>query len=70
MSVAFVRTQDAPTLPAPSTVVGWQAALRQRFMPTPLSGVASIVVGTLLVWVLWTILDWALVRAVFVAPDR
>jgi general L-amino acid transport system permease protein len=70
MSVAYVRTADAPTLPAPSTVVGWQAALRQRFMPTPLSGVASIVVGTLLVWVLWTILDWALVRAVFVAPDR
>lgn len=70
MSAAFVRTADAPLLPAPANIVGWQAALRQRFFPTPLSGVASIVIGALLIWVLWTILDWALIRAVYIAPDR
>jgi general L-amino acid transport system permease protein len=70
MTAGFVRTEDAPLLPAPAATVGWQAALRERFLPTPLSGLASIIIGALLVWVAWTIIDWAFVRAVWLAPDR
>jgi general L-amino acid transport system permease protein len=70
MSISFVRTEDAPSLPAPANIVGWQAALQQRFFPTPLSGVASVIIGAVLLWVIWTIVDWALIRAVYVAPDR
>ncbi|MBL8791541.1 MAG: amino acid ABC transporter permease [Rhizobiales bacterium] len=67
---AYVRTEDAPRLPAPANIVGWRAAIRERLFPTPLSGLASIIIGALLLWVIWTIVDWALLRAVFVAPDR
>lgn len=70
MDGGYVRTQDAPLLPAPANIVGWQAALRERFFPTPMSGLASIVIGVLLLWTAWTILDWAVVRAVWSAPDR
>jgi general L-amino acid transport system permease protein len=70
MSISYVRTEDAPKLPAPANIVGWQAGLRERFFPTPLSGVASVLIGAVLLWVIWTIVDWALLRAIFVAPDR
>lgn len=67
---AYVRTEEAPRLPAPANIVGWRAAVRERLFPTPLSGVASVIIAAILLWVIWTILDWALIRAVYVAPDR
>jgi general L-amino acid transport system permease protein len=70
MAAGFVRTSEAPKLPPPATAVGWQAALRERLFPTPLSAVASLLIALLGIWVFWTIFDWAILRAVWVAPDR
>lgn len=70
MATGYVRQEDAPRLEAPANLVGWQVALRERLFPTPLSGLASIIIGALLAWVAWTIIDWAIVRAVWSAPDR
>jgi general L-amino acid transport system permease protein len=70
MAITYVRTSEAPTLPAPANMVGLGAALREKLFGSPLSGVASILIGALLFFVFWTILDWAVVRAVWNAPDR
>lgn len=70
MTTAYVRTEDAPKLPAPAGTAGWWAQLRDRFAPTPLSGVASVIIALMLVWVVWTILKWSVFSAVWSAPDR
>jgi general L-amino acid transport system permease protein len=68
--MSFVREVEAPRLPPPITVAGPYAWMRDRFFPTPVSGVASLVIGALALWVLWGLFDWAVVRAVWSAPDR
>ena len=70
MSLAYVRTKDAPKLPPPASTVGWVATLRENFAPTAMSGLGTIVIALLLAWALWTIGHWALVTAVWSAPDR
>jgi general L-amino acid transport system permease protein len=70
MTLAFVRTEDAPKLPPPASTAGLWAQLRERFAPTPLSGAATILIGLMLVWAVWSILQWALFSAVWVAADR
>jgi general L-amino acid transport system permease protein len=66
----YVRTTDAPKLPAPANLVGVWATLRDRFFPTPISGLATIVIGGLAGLVIWTIFDWAVVRGVFGGENR
>lgn len=70
MTLAYVRTEDAPKLPAPAGTAGLWAQLRDRFSPTPWSGVATILIGLFLAWAIWSIVEWALLRAVWSAPDR
>ncbi len=68
--VAFVRTQDAPVAPPPANMTGAWAAAKQKFFPTPLSSVAGVIIAALVAWVVWTLIDWAVIRAVWSAPDR
>jgi general L-amino acid transport system permease protein len=70
MATAFVRTTDAPKLPPPARVASFWVQLLDRVAPTPLSAVASFIIACVLAWTVWTIIDWAFVRAVWVAPDR
>jgi general L-amino acid transport system permease protein len=70
MTVAYVRTTEAPKLAAPANMVGFAAVLRERLFPTPLNGLATVLIGTLLFYIAWTIFDWAILRAVWSAPDR
>ncbi len=70
MTLAYVRTEDAPKRPPPATTAGTWARLRDQFAPTPLSGLATIVIAALLAWTAWTIIHWALISAVWSAPDR
>jgi general L-amino acid transport system permease protein len=67
---AYVRTKDAPLLSPPASVVGLAASLRQKFFPTPVSGVAGILIAALVLYCAWLLIDWALIRAVWSAPDR
>jgi general L-amino acid transport system permease protein len=66
----YVRTTDAPQLPPPASLVGWGARLRENVFATPATGIAAIVIALLLAWTAWIIIDWALIRAVWSAPDR
>lgn len=70
MTLAYVRTEDAPKLVPPANITGLWAMLRERFAPTPLSGVGTIVVGALLLWAIWSILQWSVVSAVWSAENR
>jgi general L-amino acid transport system permease protein len=70
MATAYIRTTEAPMLPAPAGTAGLWARLRDRFAPTPMSGLGSIIIGLLLAWAIWSILQWAVVSAVWTAPDR
>ncbi len=70
MAVGFVRSEDAPRLEPPAEMVGLGAALRERLFPSIGSGIASIVIGVFLIYTAYVILDWAVIRAVWSAPDR
>ena len=70
MSLAYVRTEDAPKLPAPASAAGLWPRLRDRFAPTPLSGVGTVIIALLLAWAFWSIFQWAVVSAVWTAVDR
>jgi general L-amino acid transport system permease protein len=44
--------------------------LRDRFAPTPLSGLGTIIIAAFLAWAIWSIFHWAVVTAVWTAADR
>jgi general L-amino acid transport system permease protein len=70
MPSSFVRTIDAPKLPPPASSAGVLAKLRYLFAPTPLSGLSTIIIALLLGWALWSILQWAVITAVWTAENR
>jgi general L-amino acid transport system permease protein len=70
MVTRFVREVEAPALPPPKSVASFWAVWRERVAPTPLSGLASLIIAALLVWIFWTLFNWAVVRAVWSAPNR
>ena len=70
MTLAYVRTEDAPKLPAPASAAGLWPRLRDRFAPTPLSGVGTIIIALFLAWAIWSIFQWAIVSAIWTAVDR
>ncbi len=70
MTTNYVRIEDAPLLSAPSNVVGLWPLLRGRFFTSVPGAFASFALGLLLIWVFWSIFDWAVLRAVYSSPDR
>jgi general L-amino acid transport system permease protein len=70
MSLAYVRSEDAPLLRAPASTVGLWAMLREKFAPTPFSGLATFIITVLLAWIAWSLVQWAVVSSVWSAPDR
>lgn len=59
VSTEMLRPNAMP--PAPGR---WKG-LRKRYFRTPLQGVISVTCLGLLAWLVWTLLDWAVVSAVF-----
>ncbi len=70
MAINYVRTEDAPLLPPPANIIGLWAKLRDRFAPTPISGLGTILICLMLAWATWNILQWAVFSAVWTAVDR
>jgi general L-amino acid transport system permease protein len=66
----YVRTADAPLLPPPANEVGLAHALRERIFNSVFGGVLAAVIAVFLAWTVWIILDWTLLRGVWMAPDR
>jgi general L-amino acid transport system permease protein len=67
---SYVRREDAPLLAAPPGVAGLYASLRSKLFPTLLSGVISVILGVVLFYVAWTVIDWAFFRGVYTGEDR
>jgi general L-amino acid transport system permease protein len=68
--VSYVRKEEAPLLAPPPDLVGAWAGIRQKLFSTPISGVAGVLIAALVAYVVWNLVDWALIRAVWSAPDR
>ncbi len=69
-SIAYVRTDEAPTLPAPPGTVGLQAWLRQNLFPSIPSTILTVIVGLILFLIAWSIINWAIFTAVWTGEDR
>ncbi|MBB3951341.1 amino acid ABC transporter permease [Aureimonas jatrophae] len=59
-----------PALPPPVDTTSPFARLRTRFFATPLDAALSILFGLLAVYIVWSLVQWAIVDAVFVGNDR
>jgi general L-amino acid transport system permease protein len=66
----FVRTTDAPILPSPRNDAGFIHVMRERLFTSASGGILGCVIAALLIWAAWTIIDWAIFRGVWNAPDR
>jgi general L-amino acid transport system permease protein len=69
-SIAYVRTDEAPLLPAPASTVGIQGWLRANLFSSAFNSVLTIVLGAALAYYLWGIIDWAIIRAIWSGTDR
>jgi general L-amino acid transport system permease protein len=67
---AWVRTEDARTLPPPPNTTGVIGWLLQNLFNTPLNAVLSILGTAFIAWIAWGVIDWALVRGVFTGTSR
>ncbi len=69
-AVSYVRAEEAPRLQPPSSVVGIWPALRERFFTSVPGSIAAVALAALLLWISWTVFDWAILRAIWISPDR
>ena len=69
-SIAFVRMEDAPTLPPPAGTVGARGWLRQNLFSSFGNTILTIVIGLFLAVIAWSIIDWAIIKAVWSGVDR
>ena len=70
MSIAYVRETDAPLRAPPvetSGPVGW---LRENLFPNIWSSLLTLLLGMFLAYIVWSVLDWAVLRAAWTGTDR
>jgi general L-amino acid transport system permease protein len=67
---AYLRTEEAPLLPAPISMVGIQGWIIANLFPTIGNGIVSILAGAFLLWIGWGVLDWAIFSAVWTGDNR
>ncbi|MFN4143497.1 amino acid ABC transporter permease [Aestuariivirga sp.] len=68
--VAWVRSKDAPLLPPPAGTAGATGWLRQNLFGGIGSTITTVLMAALLALIAWTILDWAVLDAVWTGQDR
>jgi general L-amino acid transport system permease protein len=69
-SIAYVRTEESPTMAPPLTstgVVGW---FKENLFATPRDTVFTIFTFLLLLWMVPPIIDWAFISAVWTGDGR
>jgi general L-amino acid transport system permease protein len=68
-SVAYVRTETVPPSAPPASTTGLQGWMRENLFPTPLQSVLTIIMGALAAYILWLVLEFAVVNAVFTGEN-
>ena len=70
MSVSYVRDRDAPLRPPPPGSTGPVGWLRENLFSGPGNSLLTVVLGLALGYLVWGVLDWAILRAVWTGTDR
>jgi general L-amino acid transport system permease protein len=68
--VAYVRTEEAPRLPPPITMVGVPGWVLANLFSSTGSGILTVLSGAFLLWVGWGVVEWAVFGAVWSGADR
>ena len=68
--LAYVRTKDAQLLPPPAGVTGPVAWVKNNLFATPFGSAMTVIMGGLLAMVIWSLVRWALIDAVWSSPGR
>ena len=63
--LGFVRREMLQASPPPRSVVGPVAWMRKNLFATPLDTVLTVIGAALFAWVVWTLVDFAIVRAIW-----
>ncbi|GGD90596.1 amino acid ABC transporter permease [Aureimonas endophytica] len=66
----YVADQPKLPQPPPARERGLAALARRNLFATPFDAALTIVASLLILFILWHVVDWALIRAVFVGEDR
>ena len=67
---AYVRTDEAPSLPPPPNMVGMQGWLLKNLFSTIGDSVITVVFGILILWLVWQTFEFAILRAVWTGENR
>lgn len=66
----YVRREEAPSLPPPPGTTGLAGWLRQNLFASAGNALVTLVFGLFLGMIAWSVIDWALIRAVWTGADR
>jgi general L-amino acid transport system permease protein len=70
MPLAYVRSEEAPKLPPPRSMVGLVGWLRANLFSSTGNAVLTLIALYAFGWIIWQVLDWAVFRAVWTGADR
>ncbi|WP_417413170.1 amino acid ABC transporter permease [Hoeflea sp.] len=69
-SIAYVRTEESPTMAAPVSTGGVAGWLKVNLFATPRDTVLTILTFLFLLWIVPPIIDWAFISAVWTGESR
>lgn len=69
-SQGWIRVSDAPNLPPPRDMTGVVGWLGRNLFSTWGDGILTFVLLSLLAWVVYPVVDWAIIRGVWSGVDR
>ena len=69
-TVAYVRGEDAPRLPPPPSTVGIQGWLLKNLFSSIGNSIVTILFGIVVLWLVWQMLDFAILKAVWTGVNR
>jgi general L-amino acid transport system permease protein len=69
-SVAYVREDEAPKLPPPPNLVGVQGWVLKNLFSSIGSTIVTVLFGSFLLWLIWSVLDFAFLRAAWTGESR
>ena len=67
---AFVRTEEAPSLPPPREMTGKWRQLQQNYFSSVGSGIVTVLLGGLILVLAWRTIEFALIDAAWSGTDR
>lgn len=69
-TISYVRDQETPFMPPPANLTGWRQHLKEHYFSSFGSGIVTIVLGGLALWLAWRILGFAVVNASWSGDNR